>query len=61
MSESQSDWQETGHVEFLLEAAQPELLRVNAFRIVELPVDATARDLAKRQQIVEMTSTTTRL
>ena len=37
-----------------LEAARLELYRLNAFHVMELPVDATPRDLTKRQQIVEM-------
>lgn len=55
MSESESV---TGQSEILLEAARPDLFRVNAFRVTELPVDATARDLVKRQQIIEMASKT---
>lgn len=47
-----------GQSEILLEAACPDLFRVNAFRVTELPVDATARDLVKRQQIIEMASKT---
>jgi len=46
------------HSEVLLEAARLDLYRVNAFRVMELPVDATPRDLAKRQQIVEMSINT---
>lgn len=41
-------------LDVVLEAARPELYSLNAFRIAELPVDATARDLVRRQQMVEM-------
>ena len=41
-------------LEVLLQVAGPDLYRQNAFRVAELPVDATARDLARRQQMVEM-------
>jgi hypothetical protein len=45
---------QTNNNEILIEAAQPQLYRVNAFRIMELPVDANARDLASRSQMIEM-------
>ena len=44
--------------EFLLQAAAPGIYRANAFRVVELPVDSTPRDLARRHQIVEMAGKT---
>ena len=43
-----------GTLEVLLEAARPDLYRLNAFRITELPVDASTRDVSRRQQMVEM-------
>lgn len=42
--------------EILLEAASLEIYRTNAFRVAELPVDTGARDLSKRQQMVEIAS-----
>ncbi|MHC1739761.1 MAG: hypothetical protein AB9897_01480 [Anaerolineaceae bacterium] len=44
--------------EVLLEAARLDLYKINAFRVMELPIDATPRELAKRQQIVEMAMNT---
>ncbi len=41
-------------LDVLLEAAKPDLYRLNAFRITELPVDASTRDISRRQQMVEM-------
>lgn len=38
------------HLEILLSAARPDLFRSNAFRIMGLPVDATARDIAKQAE-----------
>jgi hypothetical protein len=43
-----------GAAAVLLAAARPDLYRRNAFRVAELPVDASPRDLARRQQLVEM-------
>ena len=40
--------------EILLEAATPELYRVNAFRVLELPVDATAREIARRAEMLKV-------
>ena len=42
----------------LLEMARPDLYRRNGFRLTELPVESTARDFAKRQQMVEMAGKT---
>ncbi len=44
--------------EALLEAARPDLYRRNAFRVTELSVDATTRDLAKRQKIIDLAKNT---
>src|SRR3712207_3919390 len=49
---------EVSRGEILLEAARPELYRTNAFRVSELPVDADGRQLAKRQQVIELASNT---
>ncbi|MBM4092721.1 MAG: hypothetical protein FJ276_25425, partial [Planctomycetes bacterium] len=38
----------------LLEAATPELYRLNAFRVLELPTDATAREIARRADMLTM-------
>jgi len=38
----------------LLESSNPGLYTRNAFRVLELPVDATPRDIMKRQQMIEM-------
>lgn len=40
-----------GHL--LLEAANPNIYRINAFRILELPVDCGDRDIRKRTQMVD--------
>ncbi len=40
--------------DILLESANPELYRYNAFRVLELPADATPREIMKRQQMIEM-------
>lgn len=40
----------------LLELATPELYERNAFRLLEVHVEATERDLAKRKQTMEMAS-----
>ncbi len=40
----------TSGSEVLLEAARPDLYRVNAFRIAGLPVDATARDISRQAE-----------
>lgn len=39
--------------EVLLEIARPEMYRMNAFRIAELPVDALTRDVSRRQKVIE--------
>ena len=44
--------------EVLLDAARSNLYRINAFRIAEMPIDASARELSKRQRIVEMANNT---
>ncbi len=44
--------------DIFLELAKPELYRMNAFRVAELPVESTVRDLGKRRQIMEMASKT---
>lgn len=38
----------------LLEAAQPNIYTINAFRILELPVDCGEQDLSKRQKMIEI-------
>ena len=38
----------------LLEAAQPNIYTINAFRILELPVDCGEQDLSKRQKVIEI-------
>ncbi|MCE5259193.1 MAG: hypothetical protein LLG44_09070 [Chloroflexi bacterium] len=38
----------------LLEAVEPELVKYNTFRIIELPINATAREIDKRRQAIEM-------
>lgn len=40
--------------DILLESSNPGLYTHNAFRVLELPVDATPRDIMKRQQMIEM-------
>ena len=45
-------------LDVLLEAAKPDLYRLNAFRITELPVDAGTRDISRRWQMVEMSRET---
>jgi len=42
----------------LLKSARADLFRTNAFRIAELPVDVSSRDLDKRQRLVEMAAQT---
>ena len=42
----------------LLEMARTDLYRRNAFRLLGLPVDSTARDFSKRLQMVEMAAGT---
>lgn len=37
----------------LLNVAQPELYRLNSFRVTELPVDAEARDISRRQAVIK--------
>lgn len=44
--------------EVLLEIARPELYRRNAFRIAELPVDALARDISRRQATIKQANST---
>ncbi|MGO4884399.1 MAG: hypothetical protein ACLP59_26795 [Bryobacteraceae bacterium] len=41
-------------LEILLAAAKPDLFRTNAFRVTGLPVDATARDIAKQAEKLRM-------
>jgi len=41
-------------MERLLQVANPDLYRANAFRLAQLPVDASPRDVARRQQVIEM-------
>jgi hypothetical protein len=43
-----------GQSDILLDAARTDLYRQNAFRVAELAVDATPRDLHRRQSIIEM-------
>lgn len=38
----------------LLAVARPELYRLNAFRVLGLPVDASARDISKHFEMIEM-------
>jgi hypothetical protein len=38
----------------LLEATRPELYRLNAFRITELPVDSTQRDIQRQVEKIQM-------
>jgi hypothetical protein len=38
----------------LLEAARPELYRLNVFRITELPVDSTQRDIQRQVEKIQM-------
>lgn len=38
----------------LCEAATPDLYERNGFRVLELPVDATSRDIHRRKQMLEM-------
>jgi hypothetical protein len=38
----------------LLEAARPELYRLNAFRITELPVDSTQKDIQRQVEKIQM-------
>ena len=38
----------------MLEIATPDLYRMNAFRVLGLPVDASSSDLAKRQTMLKM-------
>lgn len=38
----------------LLEAAQPNIYSINAFRILELPVDCGEQDLSKRQKMIDI-------
>ena len=40
--------------EMLLEAAHPNIYRANAFRITQLPVDASTRDIAKQLDKIQM-------
>jgi hypothetical protein len=40
--------------EILVRAATPDLYRSNAFRVLELPVDATAREVARRGEMLKM-------
>ena len=40
--------------DILIESSTPSLYTNNAFRVLELPVDATPRDIMKRQQMIEM-------
>lgn len=48
--------QQTKYLQALLDAAQPEIYRQNAFRLAELGVEATPRELSRRQQIIEQAS-----
>jgi hypothetical protein len=43
-----------GSIAVFLEAARMDLYRVNAFRVMEMPVDANPRELSKRQHMVDM-------
>ena len=54
MSQVETQHEEREYAAGILEMARPEMFRINAFRVAELPVDATARDLVRRQQMVEM-------
>jgi hypothetical protein len=42
----------------LLEMAQPDLYRRNGFRITELPIDSTALNFSRRQQMVDIAEKT---
>ena len=41
----------------LRESATPDLYYRNGFRVLELPVDATPKDVNRRKQMVEMAAT----
>ncbi len=49
---------ELAEVTILFEASQPEIYQNNPFRVAEVAIDATARDLSRRQQMVEMAGKT---
>jgi hypothetical protein len=59
-AEESSEGTASHHLPFepLLQAARPDLYLRNAFRIAELPVDVSSRDLDKRQRLVEMAAQT---
>ena len=40
--------------EVLLEAPRPDLYRINAFRVAELPLDATGRDISRQIEKSEL-------
>ncbi len=45
---------QSGLGQLLLEAANPNIYRINAFRVLELPVECSDRDIRKRTQLVEV-------
>ncbi len=44
--------------EVLREVARPDIYRLNPFRIAEIPVDAVARDISRRQAVIKQASQT---
>jgi hypothetical protein len=51
---TQARREESGDFKALLELATPELYERNAFRLLEVHVEATDRDLSKRKQVMEV-------
>jgi uncharacterized RDD family membrane protein YckC len=40
--------------EILIDAAVPDIYRINAFRLMELPVDCSEMDISRRQKIIDI-------
>jgi uncharacterized RDD family membrane protein YckC len=54
MSPSTSDQVKSSLDQILIDAAQPDIYRINAFRVLELPVDCSEMEISRRQKIIEI-------